>query len=163
MGTMKSSRVSPLDRMGATTSIDDDLKRVFETAAALAESERKHYVSTTTFFQALVYHAPGQISDLFELLPDGALPEPVSLEESPGMDESGLGPFEQLQSFLPCINSAMSNLKIGESTNERKISSEDVFVDIARYSGGKSTRRLRAHGVTKRKRWIRWLRSLDGS
>eukprot|EP00977_Amphora_coffeiformis_P010412 scaffold2433_cov159-Amphora_coffeaeformis.AAC.9 len=150
---METSRVSPLDRLRATASIDEDLKQVFKTATALAESQGKDYDSTTAFFQALIYHAPGRIFVLFQLLPVGALPELVSLEGSPGMDESGLGPLEKLKYFFPRINSTMTNLvpKIDPSTSERKISSEDVFVDIARYSGGKSTQRLRSHGVTKEK------------
>jgi hypothetical protein len=34
-------------------------------------------------------------------------------------------------------------------SNDDKLSSEDVYIDIARYATGKSTQRLRSHGVSK--------------
>ena len=143
----------PFYRPTPASLLDDELYKVFLTAAFLAEHEGKDYVSTTTFVKALVHRSPENISDLFERLPSGAIPEPQIVNEGRQIDGAeSLASLEKLKSFSPCINSAMENLtpKVDDKT-ERKLSSKDVFVDIARYSGGKSTQLLRSHGVSKEK------------
>jgi hypothetical protein len=123
--------------------IDDDLRRILVVAATLAEMESKNYVSTTNFVKALMFLKPGKISEFFSRLPEGALPESV-----PSDVPMHVSALQSLDSFSPCINSAMANLTPRISKNE-KLSSEDVFIDIARYATGKSTQRLRSHGVRK--------------
>lgn len=86
---------------------------------------------------------PGGISDFFVELPDGVLPE--FAPQNVPMQANALS---VLDSFSPCINSAMDNLTPRISEGET-LSSEDVFIDIARYASGKSTQRLRCHGVSK--------------
>lgn len=141
------SKQSPLKKLNALDKIDGDLMQVFETAAQIANVQQKDYISTTTFVQALLHCSPGKIVELFQMLPEGALPKTPQLE---AMDEtSGSELLDGMESFSPCIDSALENLL--QPAAERPISSEDVFVDIARYSGGKSTRLLRSKGVTKKK------------
>ena len=123
--------------------IDDELRQILVVAATLAQLERKNYVSTTNFVKALIVSKPGRISDFFSKLPDGALPDSI-----PDDVPLQLLALESLDSFSPCINSAMSNLT-PEVAPDEKISSEDVYIDIARYATGKSTQRLRSHGVSK--------------
>ncbi len=142
---------TPIDNLGETNQllkpmwrqIDNDLRKIFIVAATLAEMEGKNYVSTTNFVKALMFLRPGKISDFFGRLPQGALPE--SIPDDVPLHVSAL---QSLGSFSPCINSALTNLTPKVSSDER-LSSEDVFIDIARYATGKSTQRLRSHGVSK--------------
>ena len=138
---------SPLEKLGASDKIHQELMHVFETAALLAKEQGKDYISTTTFVQALLHCSPGRISELFQKLPEGSLPQQLFMETLDSAVGSKL--LHEMESFSPCINSAVSSLL--PKASERLISSEDVFVDIARYSGGKSTALLRSKGVTKEK------------
>ena len=112
-------------------------------AATLAEMESKTYISTTNFVKALMFLKPGKISEFFSRLPEDALPESVL-----GAVPTHVSALQSLDSFSPCINSTMANLTPKVSRDE-KLSSEDVYIDIARYATGKSTQRLRSHGVRK--------------
>lgn len=123
--------------------VDDDLRQILVIAATLAQLEGKNYVSTTNFVKSLMVLEPGRISDFFGKLPGGALPDSIP-EDIPVQ----LSALQSLDSFSPCINSAISNLT-PEVLPQDKISSEDVYIDIARYATGKSTQRLRSHGVNK--------------
>ena len=121
--------------------IDDELRQILVLAATLAQFDGKNYVSTTNFVKALMVLRPGRISEFFDKLPDGALPEPVPTDVPMQLEA-----LASLESFSPCINSAMSNLTTEVSTDDR-LSSEDVYIDIARHGTGKSTRQLRNCGV----------------
>jgi TIR domain len=123
--------------------IDEDLRKIFVIAATLAKMESKNYVSTTNFVKALMFLKPGKISDFFSRLPEGALPDSV-----PNNIPMHVSTLQSLDSLSPCINSAMKNLT-PKISNEEKLSSEDVYIDIARFATGKSTQRLRSHGVSK--------------
>lgn len=123
--------------------IDDELKNILVVAATLAQLESKRYVSTTNFVKALMVAQPGQITEFFNKLPQGALPE-ASPTDVPVRSAS----LASLESFSPCINSALSNLT-PEVTTDEKLSSEDVYIDIARHATGKSTQLLRSRGVSE--------------
>ena len=123
--------------------IDEELRKILAVAATLAEMEGKNYVSTTNFVKALMFLKPGNIADFFDELPEGALPEAVTANVP--IQATAL---EKLDSFSPCINSAMSSLT-PRITSQETLSSEDVYIDIARFATGKSTQRLRCHGVDK--------------
>ena len=123
--------------------IDDDLRQIMVVAATLAQLENKNYVSTTNFVKALMVIKPGRISEFFNKLPDGALPDSV-----PADIPMQLSALISLDSFSPCINSAMSNLT-PEVTADEQLSSEDIYIDIARHGTGKSTRLLRSRGISK--------------
>ncbi len=85
--------------------IDDELRQIMVVAATLAQVENKTYVSTTNFVKALMVLKPGRISEFFNRLPIGALPDSVP-EDVPKHLEA----LASLESFSPCINSAMSHL-----------------------------------------------------
>lgn len=123
--------------------IDDELRNILLVAATLAQIESKKYVSTTNFVKALMVAQPGQISEFFNKLPQGALPE-----SNPAEDPVRLDSLASLESFSPCIASAFSNLA-SEATADKRLSSEDIYIDIARHGTGKSTRLLRSHDVSK--------------
>ncbi len=112
-------------------------------AATLAKLDNKNYIATTNFVKALMVIKPGRISEFFDALPSEALPDGV-----PTNIPIRLESLKELNSFSPCINSAMSNLTPKVSDTDR-LSSEDVYIDIARHGTGKSTRLLRNHGVSK--------------
>lgn len=148
------SRIAPNDQISKSAeanpllkpiwnSIDAELQKIMAVAATLADMEGKNYVSTTNFVKALMFLKPGNISDFFEELPEGALPESVPNDVRIQRDA-----LEKIDSFSPCIKSAMSNLT-PRITSQSTLSSEDVYIDIARYATGKSTQRLRCHGVNK--------------
>lgn len=148
------SRIAPNDQIDKSAeanpllkpiwnSIDEELQKILAVAATLADIEGKNYVSTTNFVKALMFLKPGKISDFFEELPEGALPESVT--NNVPIQANALG---KLGSFSPCISSAMSNLA-PRIASETTLSSEDIYIDIARYATGKSTQRLRCHGVNK--------------
>ena len=125
--------------------MDEELQKTMSVAATLAKHADKNYISTTTFVQALMLLKPGQISDFFQQLPPGALPEEPqgpSSSSTTGTDNA----FQSIDSFSPCINSAMANLPSEPSTI---LSAEDVYIDIARFAKGKSTQRLRLNGIEK--------------
>lgn len=123
--------------------LDDELRKIMAVAATLAQIDNKDYIATTNFVKALMVIKPGRISEFFDALPPNALPEDVPSNISLRMDS-----LKQLDSFSPCISSAMSHLTpmISETG---QLSSEDLYIDIARYGTGKSTRLLRNHGVSK--------------
>ena len=123
--------------------LDDDLRQIMAVSATLAQLENKNYMSTTNFVKALMVLKPGRISEFFNKLPEGALPDSVPAD-IPMRFEA----LKSLDSFSPCINSAMSNLTPKVTPAER-LSSEDVYVDIARHGTGKSTKLLRSRGVSK--------------
>jgi hypothetical protein len=148
------SRVAPNDQIEQSAEanpllkpiwnrIDEELRKILAVAATLAEMEGKNYVSTTNFVKALMFLRPGNISDFFNELPGDALPE--SIPDSVPIQANAL---QTLDSFSPCINSAMSHLT-PRISGEETLSSEDVYIDIARYATGKSTQRLRCHGVSQ--------------
>ena len=123
--------------------IDDELRHILVVAATLAQLESKNYVSTTNFVKALVVVKPGRITEFFDRLPQGALPNSSHTEASERLDS-----LESLESFSPCIDSAFSSLT-PEIAKDEKLTSEDIYIDIARHGAGKSTRLLRSRGVSK--------------
>lgn len=150
--------------------MDADLQDAFALAGAAARRQGKNYISTTQLFSALRRLSPHKsLADFFEQLPEGALPEstpqaiPIQVEALNG-----------IESLSPCVNAAMAHLSpslpssdgdpsssstspgaLGTTTTTTdnlintgiKISSKDVFVDIAIHGKSKSTVRLRTHGV----------------
>lgn len=123
--------------------IDDEFRRILVVAATLAQLEAKTYISTTNFVKALMVLQPGRISEFFDRLPDGALPDSI-----PSDVPMRLEALANLESFSPCIDSAMFHLT-PEVSEDAPLSSEDVYIDIARHGTGKSTRLLRRHGVSR--------------
>lgn len=120
--------------------LDDHLQDALLLAASAARRQGKSYISTTNLFAALRRLSPElPLADFFEQLPEGALPESIS-------EQPDVTAIDSIESLSPCVNSAMKHL-VPQAAQQQKVSSQDVFIDIALHANGKSTRRLRTHGV----------------
>lgn len=127
----------------------DVLEPELQDALALAYNQSRRYgsktIKTRYLFAAMRKLRPEPLNDLFNLLPVEALPEPV--EENNTTKEYVLN---EKPNFSACVLDSIEH--IGQhATSKRKISVEDVFVDIAKNGAGSSVSRLRAHGVNARK------------
>lgn len=132
---MPSLLVSYWDRM------DHDLQDAFMLAAAASKREGKDYISTSKLFSALRRIGADPLPDMLSKLPRDAVAEPPPADISPNYSS-----LQSINSLSPCVTQAVSKLapKVDRAS---VLSSEDIFVDIARHGTGKSTRRLRTHGV----------------
>lgn len=121
--------------------LDHDLQDAFMLAAAASRREGKDYISTTKLFSALRRIGADPLPDMLSRLPPGAVAEPPAEDLSPSYSSLG-----SINSLSHCVTRSISELapKVDRAS---VLSSEDVFVDIARHGTGKSTRRLRTHGV----------------
>ena len=122
-------------------SLDDKLQDAFLLAANEARRRGKHILSTKDLFRALVRLNPSPLEQLMRELPAESLPEPV---ETTHQDRDALLDIEM---FSNCVQDSLDNL-VPKSTPDEKLSTEDVFVDIARHGTGSSVQRLRTHGVS---------------
>lgn len=125
--------------------LDGNLQDAFALAATAARREGKDYISTSSLFASLRRLHPAPLPDFFNQLPDGALPE--SIPEDIPIDVSSI---DSIKSLSHCVNSSIDQLT-PQATNENKVSSEDVFVDIARHGTGGSVLQLRTHGIDETK------------
>ncbi|MCX4239432.1 serine/threonine protein kinase [Paraliomyxa miuraensis] len=123
--------------------LDADLQDAFMLAATAALRGGKDYISTTTLFAAIRRLSPEPMPRLFEQLPPAAVED--SIPTSLDTDAGALG---GIRSFSPCVDTALEQLS-PLATSEHRITTEDLFLDIARYGTGKSTMRLRTHGVSR--------------
>ncbi len=121
--------------------LDRKLQDAFALAATQAARSGKNYISTTTLFAALRRLRNAPLPELLDAMPDGAMGAPVPAHISP--DYACLS---QITELSPCVTRSLDNLapKVG---SDAVLSSEDMFVDIARFGTGKSTIRMRNNGV----------------
>jgi hypothetical protein len=84
------------------------------------------------------------LRNLFDQVPEGALPD--ALPQNLAADAHAI---DRMTSFSACVQSTLDHLT-PRSSPKRKVSVEDVFVDIASHGHGSSVRRLREHGVGPR-------------
>lgn len=124
---------------------DDDLQDAFALAANEARRQNKNYVSTRFLFAALLRLNVEPLPDLFRRIPKQALPDPI--DETVRKD---LQAIDSQTSFSGCVRDSLEKLS-ARVTRGQKISSEDVFVDIAKHGRGTSVKRLRANGVNAAK------------
>jgi hypothetical protein len=125
---------------------DSGLQDVLALAAAEAQRNSKSRISTRHLFSAMLRLQPGHISELtrwIQTIAPGALPEPIGANV--GLDRELLRrPFP----ISTCLEDSLASLA-PKSTSQRRLASEDLFVDIARYGTGASIRRLRTHGIDR--------------
>lgn len=135
----RTSQLTPLDQYWDL--LDPALQDAFALAANSARREGKDIISTRTIFAALRRLHPGELSEFFSQIPSEALPAP--LPASLAVDRESLDDIRVLSS---CVQDSLNNLT--PQVNEKKrLTSEDMFVDIARHGQGYSVHRLRTHGV----------------
>jgi hypothetical protein len=125
--------------------LSPDLQDAIALAATATRRAGKKVVSTRTLFAALRRLHPEPLREFFDKVPPGALPE--ALPEGLPIDADSLADIE---SFSSCVQDSLAHLTL-RSSPERKLSAEDVVVDIARHGTGDSVRRLRTHGVDVRR------------
>ena len=101
-------------------SLDEELQNAFLLAGGAASREGKEYISTTQLFMALRKLSPSPLSDFFDRLPDGALPESTPYDVA--VEDSAL---DSITSLSPCVNAAVSNL-IGQTNDAVKIKRRHV-------------------------------------
>lgn len=121
--------------------LDHDLQDAFALAATAARREGKDIVSTRTLFAALRRLQPDRLSAFFNQLPTDSLPKPIA--DNIEVEPSAISGIRLLSG---CVQDSLSNLS-PRVTHEKKLSSEDIFIDIARHGTGESVKRLRTHGV----------------
>jgi hypothetical protein len=127
-------------------SFDSGLQDVLALAAAEAQKNNKSRISTRHLFSAIVRLQPGHMPELMRWIrriAPRALPEPIDENIEPNR-RLLWKPFP----ISSCIEDSLENLT-PKVTSHRRLGSEDLFVDIARYGTGPSIRRLRTHGIDR--------------
>jgi hypothetical protein len=109
------------------------------------QRENSNRISTRKFFAALRKLNPEPLNKLLDTLPSGSLPEPTGAD---------IISYEQLYNsdvkLSGCVAESMR--QIGEhSSPQRRISPEDMFVDIAKHGTGSSVTQLRQYGINAAK------------
>jgi hypothetical protein len=126
-------------------SLDPNLQDAFSLAYNKKQRLGGNRISTKDFFQALVRLGDDSVSALIDSLPPEALPDPIAADVS---KESRLV-LEEKPLLSDCVADSLEHFK-GVHPLPRRISSTDMFIDIARYGHGESVSRLRQHGIGKK-------------
>jgi hypothetical protein len=124
--------------------LDPQLQNAFSVAYANKIRRGSHRISTKDFFQALRGLEGDTIAILLDGLPESALSDPAfAAGHSPGtsVDETVL--------LSDCVSDSLHRFGRLRSI-PRKLTSADVFVDIAKRGHGPSVARLREYGVGQR-------------
>jgi len=125
--------------------LEPDLQDAFALAYNQSRRDGSNTIRTSSLFAAMMRVKPKPLNELFKILPKDSLPGPI--RERSKLKKHVL----QEQPYVSgCV--ADSLLHIGKRASpKRKLSSGDVFVDIAKHGTGSSVASLRAHGVSARK------------
>ena len=121
--------------------LDASLQDAFALAYTKKKRAGKDRISTRDLFQALVRINDPSVSQLFNTLPEGALPKPI--DNTITKDDSVLTDSPLLSN---CVAESLTYYESFKSQT-RKVSQADLFVDIGKNGTGPSVRRLREHGV----------------
>lgn len=127
-------------------SIWDRLEPNLQDALSMAynQSRREGQVKIRTryFFAAMVRLSPDPLPEMLKHLPPNALPNPI--DEDITTESILLAESIELSA---CVEESLKEL-VPKSTKEHKISSIDLFVDIAKHGTGSSVEQLRRYDVT---------------
>lgn len=125
--------------------LEPDLQDALSMAYNQSRREGKLKIRTHHLFAAMARLSPDPLPKMLNRLPVLAIPNPIS--ENVTTEKFLLKEPVELSA---CVEESLRKLS-PKSTKEQKISSTDVFVDIAKYGTGNSVARLREHGVTTEK------------
>ncbi|CCQ57934.1 MULTISPECIES: hypothetical protein [Crocosphaera] len=125
--------------------LDSSLQDALALAALQAKRKGKNHISTNNLFATLRRLNPEPLSNFFKKLPTDALPEPIS--EDISVDDKIFG---KVYSLSPCITTSLTKLS-SHIISQKKITSQEVFVDLAKYCRGNAVKRLRTCGVNPKK------------
>jgi hypothetical protein len=124
------------------SSFEPELQEALSVAYNQARREGKDRISTRTFFAAVARLKPRQLAQFLDRLPENALPEPIG-EDVPR--ESTI--LQEEPQLSTCVENALSHL--GKRADpQHKLSTAEVFVDVAKHGTGPSVAHLREQGVT---------------
>lgn len=125
--------------------LEPELQDAFALSYNQSRREGSNIIKTRHLFAALRKIKSGSLQNLLELLPEKSLPAPIAANNS--AKEYIL---REQPNFSPCVEDSLGH--IGQrATPNRKLSAEDVFVDIAKYGTGASVAQLRTHGINAQK------------
>ncbi len=122
-------------------SLSPSLQDALALAANAARREGKDIVSTRALFAALRRLNPERLSKFFEEISEDALPEPTADEVQPDVNA-----LSEIRLFSGCVQDSLDHL-IPQASPDEKLTTEDIFIDIARHGKGESVHRLRTHGI----------------
>src|SRR5262245_62160074 len=126
-------------------SFEPELQDALSVAYNQAKREGKTRISTRTFFAAVARLKPGQLAQFLDRLPETALPEPISEDVS---RESRI--LQEEPQLSTCVENALSHLR-KKADHYHKLSTAEVFVDVAKHGTGASVAHLREQGITPEK------------
>lgn len=122
--------------------LDSNLQDAFAIAYNKKRRKGSRRISTKDFFQALRWLDNDPVALLLNALPDSALPEPVSRN----VDASRTSLVSDTTLLSDCVSDSLH--RFGNLVSvPRKLTSTDLFVDVAKRGHGPSVERLRKHGV----------------
>jgi len=127
------------------SSLDPNLQDAFSLAYNKKRRQGGNRISTKDFFQALIRLGDGSVSALIDSLPPEALPDPIPAD----VPKANRLVLEERPLLSDCVAESLEHFKELDHL-PRRISSADMFVDIARYGHGESVSRLRHHGIGKK-------------
>src|SRR5262249_48330106 len=124
------------------TDFSPDLQDAITLAANAARREGKKVISTRILFAAMRRLQPDPLREFFDHVPKEALQEALPLTLP-----IDAGALADIESFSGCVQDSLNHLT-PRTNSARRLSAEDVFVDIARHGTGGSVKRLRTHDVS---------------
>lgn len=123
--------------------LDPELQDALSMAYNQARREGKNIISTRTFLAALVRLKPEPLPDFFRRIPQNVVPQPISDEVTAAkllLNESPL--------LSNCVGESLKSL-VPKATSQNRLTSADVFVDIAKHGTGYLAKQLWSHGITQ--------------
>jgi hypothetical protein len=125
--------------------LEPALQDAFALAYNQSRREGSNIIETRYLFAAIRNINPKPLNELLELLPKESLPQPIKEN-----DKTKVYVLEEDPNFSSCVRDSL--MHIGQlATPKRKLSPEDVFVDIAKHGKGSSVARLRTWGLSAEK------------
>ncbi len=125
--------------------LDANLQDAFALAYNKKRRQGGNRISTKDFFQALVRLGDDSVNALLGSLPAEALPDPID----PEVPRENRVLLEEQPLLSDCVADSLVHFK-DLNPLPRRISSADMFVDIAKHGHGESVSRLRHHGIGKK-------------
>jgi len=125
--------------------LDANLQDAFSLAYNKKRRQGGNRISTKDFFQALVRLRDDSVNALIESLPAEALPGAIDAE----VPRENRLLLEEKPLLSDCVADSLEHFKELHPL-PRRISSADMFVDIAKHGHGESVSRLRHHGIGKK-------------
>src|SRR5262245_18316762 len=127
------------------SSFEPELQDALSVAYNQAKREGKTRISTQTFYAAVARLRPGQLAQFLDRAPEAALPEAIS-EDCPR--ESTI--LQEEPQLSTCVENALAHL--GKRADpHHKLSTAEVFVEVAKHGIGPSVAHLREQGITPEK------------